>query len=447
MNTNSVSIDSQSNLIAVDFDPFADGEILLTAPATASQQEIWTSVQMGDAANCAYNLSQSLRLKGELDPSAMEFALQQLVHRHEALRTTLSTDGNTLCIVAAMQIDIPKIDLSTLTSSARDEKLAQIIEQDVRQPFNIEQGPLFRAQIIKLDPYEHLLLVNAHHIVCDGWSWAILIEDLSMLYAAAVRGIAPELPVAEKFSEYAIAQLAESQQQDAIETEKYWLAQFADAVPIVDFPTDRSRPPLRTFNSAREDWELAPELGDRLKQLGTKFGCSFATTILAGFEVWLHRLTGQTDLVVGIPSSGQVTSGRDRLVGHCVNLLPLRTQIDGKTSFSDYLQIRRSTILDAYDNQQFTFGSLVSKLALPRDASRIPLVPIIFNLKSDFLYFDVNRNETCILQFEFHLLYIYKSIDVHHQFFSTKILNICVLKVQVFQFHRRDFSRYLSANH
>jgi amino acid adenylation domain-containing protein len=372
-----------NKLIAVDFDPFADGELLLTAPATASQTEIWLSVQMGDGANCAYNLSQSFRLTGKLDKLALESALQQLVQRHEALRTTFNEHGDTICIVAELPIDIPSIDLADLSPPERELRLAQIVKQDVNQPFNIEQGPLFKAQIIKLHSEEHLLLLNAHHIVCDGWSWAILIEDLSMLYSAAVRGITPDLPVAEKFSEYAIAQLAESQQQEAIETERYWLAQFSDSVPIVDFPTDRPRPPLRTFNSAREDWELAPELGDRLKQLGTKFGCSFATTILAGFEVWLHRLTGQTDLVVGIPSSGQVTSGRDRLVGHCVNLLPLRTQIDGKTSFSDYLQIRRSTILDAYDRQQFTFGSLVSKLALPRDASRIPLVPIIFNLDRD----------------------------------------------------------------
>jgi amino acid adenylation domain-containing protein len=383
MNINSVSIDPNPNLIAVDFDPFADGEILLTAPATASQQEIWASVQMGNAANCAYNLSQSLRLKGELAESALEAALQQLVSRHEALRTTLSKDGNSLCIVDSLKIDIPKIDLSTSAPSVREQQLTQIVKADVNQPFNIEQGPLFRAQIIKLDPHEHLLLVNAHHIICDGWSWGVLIEDLSQLYSANYQGITPDLPPAEKLSEYAILQAAAAQQPESIETENYWLAQFADSAPVVDFPTDRSRPALRTFNSAREDWDLNPELGDRLRQLGIKSGCSFMTTILAGFEAWLHRITGQTDLVVGIPSSGQAASGKDRLVGHCTNLLPLRTQVDSEISFADYLQIRRSTILDAYDNQQFTFGSLVSKLALPRDSSRIPLVPIIFNFDRD----------------------------------------------------------------
>ncbi len=380
MNTHPVATGFHSKLIAVDFDPFAEGELLLTVPATPSQTEIWLSVQMGDAANCAYNLSQSFRLTGALNQSALESALQQLVHRHESLRTTFSSNGESLCIVAELPIDIPRIDLTALSPPERDLQLAQIVKQDLDRPFKIEQGPLFRAQIIKLAPQEHLLLLNAHHIVCDGWSWGILIEDLGALYSAAVQGIAPDLPAAEKFSDYARTEIAAAQQSDAADTEQYWLAQFADAVPVVDFPTDRPRPTFRTFNAARVDYDLDGSIGAGLKQLGKQFGCSFNTTILAGFEVWLHRLTGQTDLVVGIPACGQVASGQDRLVGHCTNLLPLRTQIDGNQSFTAYLQQRRSTILDAYEHQQFTFGSLVSKLALSRDPSRIPLVPIMFNL-------------------------------------------------------------------
>ena len=379
MNTSSVSTGSHSNLIAVDFDPFAEGELLLTVPATPSQTEIWLSVQMGDAANCAYNLSQSFRLTGTLDRSALESALQQLVHRHESLRTTFSSNGESLCIIAELPIDIPTIDLTSLSPPARELQLAQIVKQDLDLPFKIEQGPLLRAQIIKLAQQEHLLLLNAHHIVCDGWSWGILIEDLGALYSAAVQGIAPDLPGAEKFSDYARAEIAAAQHSDAADTEQYWLAQFAD-VPVVDFPTDRPRPTFRTFNSARVDYDLDGSIGAGLKQLGKQLGCSFNTTILAGFEIFLHRLTGQNDLVVGIPACGQVASGQNRLVGHCTNLLPLRTQIDPNQSFTAYLQQRRSTILDAYEHQQFTFGSLVSKLALARDPSRIPLVPIMFNL-------------------------------------------------------------------
>jgi amino acid adenylation domain-containing protein len=381
MNMNSVPIDTSTKLIAIDFDPFADGEILLTAPATLAQTEIWLSVQMGDAANCAYNLSQSLRLTGSLNKSALGLAIGQLVDRHEALRSSVSADGRCLCIAANLSVETPTIDLTGLVQTEREIQVDRIIDRDIRTPFNLEHGPLFRAQIISLGESEHLVLLTTHHIICDGWSWGILIEDLSALYTANCQGIAADLPVAEKFSDYATAQIAAAQQSEAMETERYWLAQFADAVPVVDFPTDRPRPSLRTFDAAREDFELDGELGNLLKQLGTKLGCSFATTMLAGLEVWLHRLTGQTDLVVGVPASGQIGSGQDRLVGHCTNLLPLRTQIDPQQSFTDYLQQRRSTILDAYEHQDLTFGSLISKLALPRDPSRIPLAPIMFNLE------------------------------------------------------------------
>ncbi|ABA24434.1 Amino acid adenylation [Trichormus variabilis ATCC 29413] len=373
-------IENQTELTAIDFDPFADGELLLTAPATESQKEIWASVQMGSAANCAYNESQSLNLKGQFNLEAFQSAIQQLVQRHEALRTTFSTNGSTLCIVASLLIDIPFIDVSNLEVQEREIKVAEILQQEVGQPFDLEHGPLFRAKIIKLHPQEHLVTLTAHHIICDGWSWGVLMPDLGQIYSDLLQGIMPDLEEPDKFSEYAILQEEEEQTSEAIATEQYWLEQFSDSVPVVDFPTDRPRPPLRTFNAAREDWQLKPELVTHLKQLGTKFGCSFMTTILAGFEVWLHRLTGQNDLVVGIPAAGQAASGQYNLVGHCVNLLPLRTQIDSQKSFSDYLQTRRSTILDAYDHQQFTFGGLVKKLSLPRDSSRIPLVPITFNI-------------------------------------------------------------------
>jgi amino acid adenylation domain-containing protein len=204
--------------------------------------------------------------------------------------------------------------------------------------------------------------------------------DLGKLYSALCQKAIPDLEDPDRFSEYALQQAEEANGSDTLETEHYWLEQFSGTVPLLDFPTDRPRPPLRTFNSAREDWELDSTLVAALKQLGTKLGCSFMTTLLSGFEVFLHRLTGQDDVVVGIPAAGQAASGQYNLVGHCVNLLPLRSQLTPQQSFGDYLKSRRSTVLDAYDHQQFTFGSLVRKLAIPRDSSRIPLVPIIFNI-------------------------------------------------------------------
>jgi amino acid adenylation domain-containing protein len=370
----------QSILAAVDFDPFADGELLLMAPTTESQQEIWAAVQMGSDANCAYNESQTLRLGGRLVVESLRAALHQLVMRHEALRTTFSPDGSSFCVAATADLEMRSIDLSQLSLADRKVRVAEIQQQVVEQPFDLEFGPLVRCQLLKLAEREHLLLVITHHIICDGWSWGVLIRDLGRLYSAAISGVTAELEEPERLSEYAIELVTASGSEEAIADEGYWMAQFAGDIPIVDLPTDRSRPALRTFDSARVDCDLSPLLVAQLQQFSVKAGCTLMTTLLAGFEVWLYRLTGQADLVVGVLAAGQAVTGRLKLVGHCVNLLPLRSRVDGAQSFDEYLQMRRVAVLDAYDRQQFTFGSLVQKLKLPRDASRIPLVPVLFNL-------------------------------------------------------------------
>lgn len=365
---------------ASDFDPFATGEVALAVPVSESQQEIWAAAQMGDEANCAYNESQSLILRGALDVAALQTALQRLVRRHEALRTTFSSDGATLCISDTLTCEIPLTDLTGASAQERDRQVQNLTRQAVETPFNLQFGPLFRAHIIKLQPTEHLLLMTVHHVVCDGWSWAVLLPDLGTLYTALSQGTVPELDDPEPFSTYALQQAAAIAEPETLATEAYWLAQFSDSIPQLDLPTDRPRPPLRTFDSAREDWALDPALVKSLKQLGMKLKCSFMTTLLSSFEVFLHRITGQDDVIVGVPAAGQAATGQYALVGHCVNLLPLRSQVNPTQSFSDYLQMRRSQVLDAYDHQQFTFGRLVAKLPITRDPSRIPLVSVLFNI-------------------------------------------------------------------
>ncbi|MEG4345416.1 amino acid adenylation domain-containing protein [Microcoleus sp. A003_D6] len=372
--------DLQPKLTAVDFDPFAGGELFACVPATEAQKEIWIAVQMGDEANCAYNESMCLRLQGNLDIESLRFSIHELVQRHEALRTTFSPDGSTLCIASSIEIDIPLIDLSILDDRDRESKLAYLRRQEVDRPFNLVRGPLFRSQIIKLQEQEHIVIITGHHIICDGWSWGILLPDLGAIYSARHQGLAANLSQPESFIEYAISQEENSTTAEIIEAEKYWLEQFSGTIPVLDLPTDRSRPPLRTYKGSREDWELNPDLVANLKRQGKKAGCSFFTILFAGFEAFMYRLCGQEDLVVGMPAAGQLVGGKDKLAGHCVSLLPLRTQINGEQSFIDYLRSRRTGVLDAIDRQQITFGTLVKKLAMPRDFSRIPLVPVTFNL-------------------------------------------------------------------
>lgn len=376
----SSQLQSNSQFKVVDFDPFAEGEVLLTAPATASQQEIWASVRMGDDANCAYNESQTLQLCGNLDVASLRTAIQMLRDRHESLRMTVNPDGTTLCITEDLVLDTPLVDLSHLDESARQAKLDALIHQQVNQPFDLEHGPLFRAQIVRLNATEHRVLMTAHHIICDGWSWGILVPELGQLYSALTQGNLPDLESADLFSDYAQTIASNATSPETLATENFWLNQFSQSIPVLDLPTDRPRPSLRTFAADRHDYRIAPELVTDLKQLGTKMGCSFTTLMVAAFEVLLYRLTGKTKIVVGIPAAGQADSGNYNLVGHCVNLLPLRTTIEPSQPFSSYLSRRQPEMLDAYEYQQLSFGQLVQKLAIPRDPSRIPLVSVVFNI-------------------------------------------------------------------
>jgi amino acid adenylation domain-containing protein len=376
-------VDSRSNLKSISFDPFKDGEILLTAPTTESQKEIWLAVKMSDQANLACILSQSLKFKGQLNLQHLYTAFQQLVIRHESLRTTFSGDGNTILIAKSIDLHFPLTDLSGLNSPEQVKAIDEQTKQAINTPFNLERGPLFSLKVLKLAEQEHLVVFTIHHIVCDGWSFGVITSEVAKLYSALNRGMEHGLEHSEYFSDYAFLEQAKIGSSEATEIEKYWLQKFSKLPPVVDLPADYLRPLIRTFNSASVNYALTASLIDRLKQLGIKNGCSLTTTLLVAFEIFLYKLTGQTELVVGIPTSGQTTTGKYNLVGHCVNFLPLHSEVNPDSQFSQHLKARNSAILDDYDHQEFTFGSLLQKLAIPRDASRIPLITAVFNIDLD----------------------------------------------------------------
>jgi amino acid adenylation domain-containing protein len=365
----------------VDFDPFAGPEIELIAPATESQTEIWTSCLIGDSeANCAFNECFSLLLTGDFHKDAMQKALQDVVRRHQALRMTFSADGANICIFKNLIQEVDYHDLSTQSPEQQQTFIKECNKKSVLTPFDLVKGPLFKTSLFKLNNSQHNLTFAIHHIVCDGWSIGIMMQDLSKIYSAYAKGEYISLPKAPLFSEYAIEQsnLAKSSASNA--TEAYWVEQFSGSDHSLNLPVDFPRPALRTYKSRREDFILNGDLTSEIKKLGKSNGSSFVTTLLAAFEVFLHQLTGQDEIIVGLPSAGQSATGNYRLVGHCVNLLALRSFPKGDISFKTYLKQRRTDVLDAYDHQLYTFGSLLKKLNITRDPSRIPLVPVMFNI-------------------------------------------------------------------
>lgn len=367
--------------IPVEFDPFEGPELWAISPSTESQLEIWASCIIGgDEANCAYNESFSLQLSGQLDQEAMLEALQEITNMHESLRSAFSADGKSICIYRELPLDFKFADMSERNVAEQQSFITEQNNQNAFTPFDLVTGPLFKVQLIKLGETKHRLTFIAHHIICDGWSIGIMMQDLSKLYSAYTKGEYIQLPEATLFSDYSNEQELFADSQQYKDNEQYWLNEFKGSNYRFDLPADLPRPAVRTYKSNRLDFDLDKNLASALKQLGKANGSSFVTTLLAAFEVFLQRVTGQDEIILGLPAAGQSATGNYRLVGHCVNLLPLRSYPASNQSFRSYLKQRNSTILDAYDHQLYTFGELLKKLSIPRDASRVPLVPVMFNI-------------------------------------------------------------------
>ncbi|WP_040281915.1 amino acid adenylation domain-containing protein [Psychroserpens damuponensis] len=377
--SNKISTTSQTK--TVSFNPFAGPIIEKVIHTTASQAEIWIGCSLGgEDANRAYNESVSLILKGNLNINALETAIQDLVKRHEALRSTFSPDGLFISVLNEISIVPFFQDISNYTPLEKDRSVSGYLSRDAHYSFNLAKGPLIKFGLLKLSELEHQLIITAHHIVCDGWSMGIILQDIGNLYSAAVTNTNHTLPKVNDFSTYADEQQEFINSIEFENTQKYWLKQYQDSIPTVTLPTDFPRPKIRTFKSNRLDFPISNELVADLKKVGIKSGASFVVTLMTAFEVFLYFQTGQDDLSLGLSAAGQSVSGKNNLVGHCVNLLPLRSKIVPNTPFNSYLKNRKEDIFDAYDHQQFSFSQLLERLNIERDTSRIPLVPVVFNI-------------------------------------------------------------------
>ena len=363
-----------------DFDPFASGPIERIVETTEAQREVWLGDRLGPEASLAYNESLRLRLVGALDTPALVAAIDRLVERHESLRATFSPDGTQMLVGAATPVALVRHDLRGLDAAAQSRRLEEDGLATVLQPFELEHGPLLRAALYQLSATEHLLSMSAHHAICDGWSWGVIASDLGLLYAEQT-GSGPSLDPAPQYSDYAAWEAQEAASPAMQGHVDFWLSRFAgSSLPVLELPLDRPRPTVRTFDSRRIDHVLPQPLIDSLRKLGASAGSSLYATLFGGFAATLQRLTGQDDLVVGIAAAGQMPSDMPSLVGHCVNLLPIRLAVDPQGPFDALARQSGSAVLDALEHQTLTYGALLRRLPLARDPSRLPLVNVLFNL-------------------------------------------------------------------
>jgi amino acid adenylation domain-containing protein len=386
-----------TSLQPIDFDPFAEtGD--RTLPLTEQQREMYAVAQMGDEANCAYNQCFALSLRGPLSEQSLRNALQHVVQRHDALRLRILDDERQE-VLASIEAKLALVDVSTLEAPQRDAAIRKLLDDETRTAFDLRVAPLWRAQLVREAAELHRLVFTAHHIVADGWSSAVIFGDLARAYVADRFGLAAQLPQAAPYAEFVGNSRSAAAIDEARAAEDYWVRQFAGGVPYFELPFDRPRPRFRSYAAAQRTWSIDSALYQAVRLMGVQQGATLFVALLAAFEVLVARLSASDDLVIGVPMASQALQDNGHLVAHGVNTIPLRSRLNMQHSFAEHLRNVRKEFLDAQAHQRLTFGTLVHRLKLPRDASRNPLVSVIFNIDRigspfDFGEVDVEGVET-----------------------------------------------------
>jgi amino acid adenylation domain-containing protein len=348
--------------------------------ATEAQLEVWLSSMQGDEANCAYNEIASLGFDGEIDLARMKSAIEKVVLRHGSLRSTFSEDGQQVIVRPEARFDFKVVDFRSKSEQEAVDAKREVVINEASTPFDIVNGPLLRVVVQQLPNSNYKLTFAAHHLVLDGWSLALFCQDLGHFYAELGGVTRDALPPANHYDQYSKAMEAYFDSADGKADEKFWVDQFADQIPVLDLPAEKKRPPMRTWFAHRYDHQLSTDLVERVRKVGAKSGCSLFNTMLAAFNAWVARISGNDDFCIGIPTAGQAAMDHPELIGHCVNTMPLRTKVNIENSFNDYMKECRSTLLDSFDHQRYSYGTLLRKLAPPRDPSRPPMLNVSFNI-------------------------------------------------------------------
>lgn len=358
----------------VTYNPFETGPLSKAVPSTEAQREIWASIVMDANATLCYNEALAIDFEGALDSNALNIAFQHLLIKHDALRSVFSSDGKTFFIKEFKPENIKFLDYSH--KSVKD--LEDLKKAEVEFKYDLVNGPCYRAILVKRSATQYVFLFSAHHIICDGWSFAILLSELSEFYGDVLKNNTPSTSGAFQFADFAADEYLHGTNS---EHKAYWLKEFAAPLKTNPFPVDLKRPSFRTFNSARYDLNVSTDLVKSIKKLGASQGCSFYSTLMSAFNVFLYNLTKSEDIVVGMASASQSGLGHNDLVGHMVNLLPLRTTIKEDVPFNLFMKSVRSKMLDAFDNQFYSYGPLVKDLKnLTRDPAQMPLLNVVFNI-------------------------------------------------------------------
>jgi acyl-CoA synthetase (AMP-forming)/AMP-acid ligase II/acyl carrier protein len=346
-------------------------------PLCLAQERLWFLDQL-EPGNPFYNVAIAIRLTGKLNPVILEQSLNEIVKRHESLRTSFpAIDGRPVQVIH----ESLELKLSILQNCNCD--LQNVILQEIQQPFVLSQLPLLRAKLLHLKEDEHLLLISTHHIISDGWSIGVLIQELATIYAAFSVGKPSPLPeLSIQYADYAYWQ-RQWLQTDVLQPQlDYWKQQLSNSAPLLKLPTDRPRPEIQNFKGRKEFFAIKGEIKEAVKHLNQQEGVTLFMTLLAVFKTLLYCYSKQEDILVGSPVVGRNWRGTENLIGFFINTLVFRTDFSGNPSFREVLQRLRACALDAYAHQDLPFEKLVEELQPERKLSYNPLFQVMFILQN-----------------------------------------------------------------
>jgi acyl-CoA synthetase (AMP-forming)/AMP-acid ligase II/acyl carrier protein len=346
-------------------------------PLCLAQERLWFLDQL-EPGNPFYNVAIAIRLTGKVNPEILEQSLNEIIKRHESLRSSFpARDGRPIQIIH----ESLEIKLSILQNCGSD--IQNVILQETQQPFYLSQLPLLRAKLIHQKEDEHLLLISIHHIIADGWSIGILIQELATIYAAFSVGKPSPLPeLSIQYADYAYWQ-RQWLQTDVLQPQlTYWKQQLSNSASLLQLPTDRPRPAIQQFQGKKEFFTIAGDIKAALKHLNQQEGVTLFMTLLAVFKTLLYCYTTQEDILVGSPVVGRNWRETENLIGFFINTLVFRTDFSGNPSFREVLQRLRACALDAYANQDLPFEKLVEELKPERNLSYNPLFQVMFILQN-----------------------------------------------------------------
>ncbi|MBD2208314.1 amino acid adenylation domain-containing protein [Nostoc linckia FACHB-104] len=352
-------------------------------PLTFTQQQLWfiNQLQPGTA---TYNIPVAVHLTEKLNVPALVGSLNEIIQRHDILRTSFElVDGEPIQkVVDFITFNLPEVDLCHLPDEQQQTEVQKLFLQEAESSFDFQKAPLLRAKLLHLSA-ESILILNLHHLVGDGWSINLLVQELSVIYQALVAGKPSPLPAMTlQYADFTYWQRNWLQGEIIDKYLAYWQQQLRGNLPILQLPTDRPRPPIQTFKGKQQKFVLSPKLTAALKQLSQQEESTLFMTLLAAFQTLLYRYTGQEDILVGSPIANRNRAELEQLIGCFVNTLVLRTNLEGNPKFREFLGRVRKVAIDAYTHQDLPFEKLVEALQPNRDLSYNPLFQVMFVLQN-----------------------------------------------------------------